>query len=55
MRGSTYEATEGASRWKDAGRTNRKMGLIPNVRVFELLQNLVCTGRGIEGGALDGR
>ena len=55
MRGSSYEAIEGAGRWKDAGRTLRKMGLIPNVHVFDLLQNLVCTGRGIKGGALDGR
>ena len=55
MRGSSYEAIEGASRWKDAGRTVRKMGRIPNVHVFQLLQNLVCTSRGIKGGALDGR
>ena len=51
MRGSSYEAAEGAGCLKDAGRTRRNMGLIPDVHISELLQNLFCNGSGIVGRA----
>lgn len=47
MRGSSFEAAEGAGRWKDAGRKRRK--------ISRFWLKLFCYGRGIMGGALNGR